>query len=129
VRVNTQEGLDNYMFRNQIPLPRGQSVSRFQNFYSMSANYALPIWYPDVNLGPLLNVQRVRVNAFFDYGFGSSLRYGEPISQDYVSTGAEVKFDINVLRLLPQFDIGFRYSYGIKPYASEFEILIGTLNF
>jgi hypothetical protein len=129
VRLSTQEGLDNYTFRNQIPLPRGQSVSSFQDFYSMAANYTLPLWYPDVNLGPLVNIQRVRANLFFDYGFGNSIINQQARSQSYMSTGAEVKFDINVIRLLPQLDIGFRYSYGISPYASKFEFLLGTLNF
>jgi hypothetical protein len=129
VRLSTGEGLDNYTFRNRIPLPRGQAVSRFQNFYSMSANYALPVWYPDLNVGPLVNVQRVRANAFLDYGFGNNEFNQQVTSQSYLSTGVEVKFDINVLRLLPQFDIGFRYSYGISPSASKFELMLGTLNF
>jgi hypothetical protein len=129
VRLSTKAGLDNYTFRNNIPLPRGQSVSRFENFYSMSANYTCPICYPDVNLGPLVNVQRVRANAFFDYGFGSSVFYDRPVSKKYTSIGAEIKFDINVIRLLPQMDIGFRYSHGISPSASKFELLLGTLNF
>jgi hypothetical protein len=129
VSVSTGEGLNNYTFRNQIPLPRGQSVSRFQDFYSMSANYTLPIWYPDLNLGPLLNVQRVRANAFFDYGFGSSNVNDNPTSTTYMSTGAEVKFDINIFRLLPQMDVGFRYTYGISPATTRFEFLLGTLNF
>lgn len=128
---NTVSYKDNgaYTFRNQIPVPRGQSISRFENFYSMSVNYALPVWYPDVNIGPLLNIQRVRANAFLDYGFGSSMINTTPINQTYISTGAEVKFDINILRLLPQLDIGFRYSYGVKPADTRFELLLGTLNF
>ena len=129
VLVSTGEGLDNYTFRNQIPLPRGQAVSRFENFYSMSVNYTLPLWYPDVNLGPLVNVQRIRANAFLDYGFGSSRVNQRDFNDSYLSTGVEVKFDINVIRLLPQLDIGFRYSYGISPYASKFEFLLGTINF
>jgi hypothetical protein len=129
VRLSTGEGLDNYTFRNQIPLPRGQSISRFEDFYSMSLNYTLPLWYPDLNLGPLVNVQRIRANAFLDYGFGSSRVNQRDFNESYLSTGAEVKFDINVIRLLPQLDIGFRYSYGISPYASKFEFLLGTLNF
>jgi hypothetical protein len=129
VRVSTRQGLDNYTFRNQIPLPRGQSVGRFENFYSMSANYALPLWYPDLNIGPLVNVQRVRANGFFDYSFGSSTINNQPISQSYLSTGVEVKFDINILRLLPQMDVGFRYSYGISPSTTKFEFLLGTFNF
>lgn len=129
VSLRTGEGLDNYTFRNRIPLPRGQSVGRFEDFYSMSANYTLPLWYPDLNLGPLVNVQRVRANAFLDYGFGSSTVNRNDSSESYLSTGVEVKFDINVIRLLPQLDIGFRYSYGISPSVSKFEFLMGTLNF
>lgn len=129
IRLSTEQGLDNYTFRNQIPLPRGQSVSRFENFYSMSANYALPIWYPDFNLGPLINVQRIRGNAFMDYGFGNSDVNQRPTSRSYLSTGVEIKFDINVIRLLPQLDVGFRYSYGISPSTTRFEFLLGTFNF
>ncbi len=129
VTVSTGEGLNNYTFRNKIPLPRGQSVSRFENFYSMSGNYTLPLCYPDFQIGPLLNIQRIRANVFFDYGFGSNTSPSGSASQTYTSTGVEVKFDFNVMRFLPQFDIGFRYAYGIRPSASQFEILIGTFNF
>ncbi|MBK8291052.1 MAG: hypothetical protein IPK96_08945 [Flammeovirgaceae bacterium] len=129
IKASTGEGLDSYLFRNQIPLPRGQSVTRFQNFYSMSANYTLPVWYPDLALGPILNIQRVRLNAFLDYGYGNSVINQNPSSKSYLSTGGEVKFDINIFRLLPQLDIGFRYSYGISPSTVQYEFLIGTLNF
>jgi hypothetical protein len=93
----------------------------------MSLNYALPICYPDIAFGPFVNLQRIRANGFFDYGYGVSQKFG--VSESYASTGVEMKFDLNVMRLLPQFDIGFRYSYGIRPATSLFEILIGTLNF
>lgn len=125
------QGLDNYIFSNQIPLPRGIPISRFQKFYSMSGNYTLPLWYPDVAVGPLLNVQRLRGNAFVDYGFGTS-QFGQnpPVSRTYLSVGAELKIDINVLRFLPQFDIGIRYSVGILPDSTTlFEFLLGTVNF
>jgi hypothetical protein len=116
-----------YYFRNRIPLPRGQSVARFQNFYSMSLNYTMPVWYPDVAVGPLLNIQRLRTNVFIDYGFGISQDFKS--SQPYTSVGAEAKLDINILRFLPQFDIGVRYSKGISPATSKFEVLVGTFNF
>jgi hypothetical protein len=129
VSLSTQQGLDNYTFRNNIPLPRGQSVSRFENFYSMSVNYTMPLWYPDVSVGPLLNVQRIRTNLFMDYGYGNSVINQNSSSQAYTSMGAEVTFDINVFRLLPQFDLGFRYSYGLSPSVTKFELLVGTINF
>ena len=117
---------NNYTFRNNIPLPRGLGVVLSENLYTMSVNYTLPLWYPDIAIGPLLNIQRVRANAFFDYGAGSTqvlLR-----NYEYSSVGAEVKLDINILRFKPQFDIGVRFSKGLSPSTSEIELLIGTFN-
>jgi hypothetical protein len=128
VHKDFSQAFDDYLFRNKIPLPRGQSVSRYKEFYSMSLNYTMPIWYPDLNIGPLVNFQRVRTNFFMDYGFGR-LGLFNGNNQSYLSVGGEMKFDINILRLLPQMDIGFRYSYGISPSATKFEFLIGTFNF
>jgi hypothetical protein len=125
--VSTGDGLNNYFFRNQIPLPRGQSVSRFQEFYSMSVNYTLPLWYPDVAIGPLLNIQRLRTNLFFDYGFGQSKLFNS--NGTYSSAGIEAKLDINILRFFPQFDIGVRYAVGLEPSTTRFEVLVGTFNF
>jgi hypothetical protein len=125
--VKTGEGLDNYTFRNRIPLPRGQSVSRFQEFYSASANYTFPVWYPDIAVGPLLNIQRLRANLFYDYGLGQSPLF--KVKQSYSSVGIEAKVDINIMRFLPQFDIGIRYTKGLSPSVTKFEVLVGTFNF
>jgi hypothetical protein len=122
-----EQARQNYVFRNQIPIPRGHSVSRFQHFYSVSANYTLPVWYPDIALGPVLNFQRLRGNFFFDYGIGQSPLF--QTNQDYTSVGIEAKLDINILRFLPQFDIGVRFTKGLAPSTTEFEVLIGTFNF
>jgi hypothetical protein len=125
------EGLDNYIFNNQIPLPRGLSgdIFRFQKFYSMSSNYTFPILYPDIAFGPILNIQRLKGNAFFDYGFGSSVFGANAVSDTYASFGGELKMDINIFRFKPQFDIGFRYSYGLQPSVTRFEFLVGLVNF
>jgi hypothetical protein len=123
----TGEGMDNYIFRNRIPVPRGQSVARFQDFYGMSVNYTFPVWYPDVAIGPLLNIQRLRANFFYDYGHGQSPTF--KVSGNYASTGVEARLDINIMRFLPQFDIGVRYTKGLTPAVSKFEVLIGTFHF
>jgi hypothetical protein len=127
---STEEFKDNgsYFFRNQIPLPRGIPVFRFEKFYSMSANYTLPLWYPDLALGPVLNIQRFRGNAFLDYGFGSSFA-GEPnaISRSYMSVGGELRMDFNIMRFLQPLNIGVRYSYGIEPSVTDWEVLIGLV--
>jgi hypothetical protein len=110
-----------------VPGPRGIGVFRAQNFVSLSANYALPVWYPDIALGPLVNIQRFRMNGFLDYANGNSPLFNA--SANYMSIGAEFTFDINVMRFLPQLDIGFRISKGITPSTTTFEFLLGTINF
>jgi len=125
--ISTGEGLDNYLFRSQIPSPRGQTVSRFQDYYSMSANYTFPIWYPDIAIGPLLNIQRVRGNAFLDYAYGESETFNT--SQAYTSVGGELKFDVNIFRFLPQLDLGIRYSYGVETGIGNVEFVLGNIGF
>jgi hypothetical protein len=121
---------NNYLFRNAVPLPRGINdyVSRHRDFFSASINYAFPLWYPDIALGPILNIQRVRINLFGDYASGESTIISLRNNQ-YISIGGELKFDLNIMRFLPQFDLGVRYSYGIDPSVTNFELVIGTFNF
>lgn len=126
---STGTGWDNYLFANGIPLVRGQSVSRYQSFNTLALNYTFPLWCPDIALGPLVNVQRLRVNFYADYGFGTSTFTSGTFSQKYTSVGTEVRVDLNIMRFLPQFNIGFRYSYGLTPSVTRFEWLIGSFNF
>lgn len=128
-----------YVFRNSIFKPRGYAYPRDSEFMSASANYTLPVWYPDIALGPVVNFQRIRANVFYDYGQGTGKQYFyaddgtvyySDLSNTYQSAGIEVTFDINVMRLLPQLDIGFRYTRGIGAKVdTPFELLIGSFNF
>jgi hypothetical protein len=120
---------DIYLFQNEIPVPRGISVARLENFMSTSANYTFPVWYPDIAIGPLLNIQRLRANAFYDYGEGNYSIGEFSGNRSYSSIGIEGKVDFNFMRFLPQIDLGVRYTYGIEPSGSSIEILIGTINF
>jgi hypothetical protein len=120
--------LDDYLFRNSVPLPRGLDLNRFKKFYSMGANYTFPVWYPDIALGPILNIQRVRANAFVDYAFGQ-YRLFNGGNDSFMSVGGEIKFDINIMRFLPQLNLGLRYSQGIDPKESKYKFLLGTFNF
>jgi hypothetical protein len=133
-----------YAFRNQLFKPRGYSYPNDNTFYTLSANYEFPIWYADVALGPVLNVQRVKANLFYDYGQGSSTNYFydfthskyyyQNLSVPYPSAGVEVTFDINVMRLLQQVEVGFRISdINANIYNPTsglvFEFIIGNIPF
>ncbi|HEY3406381.1 MAG TPA: hypothetical protein VGK59_23495, partial [Ohtaekwangia sp.] len=79
-RVSYQKSLqgvetDIYTFRNRIPKPRGYSYPSDEKFLSISSNYALPLWYPDIALGPVLNIQRIKLSFFYDYGKGTGRNF------------------------------------------------------
>lgn len=122
-----EQSIDNYVFRNRAPSPRGHDVPRVQDYFILSGNYTFPLLYPDLPLGPLLNIQRVRGNVFFDYARAESNLFN--FSQDFSSVGGELRFDVNVLRLLQQFNFGVRYSYAIELRAAEVEFIIGNIGF
>lgn len=134
--------LNIYSFRNRIFRPRGFAYPSDTEFRSASVNYALPVWYPDINLGPVVNIQRLRVNAFYDFGqaIGENYFYAESgrvyassTDKNYHSVGAEFTVDVNVMRLLPQLDLGLRATYINPAIPSQrklvVEFVLGTLNF
>ncbi|HEX6227445.1 MAG TPA: hypothetical protein VFZ52_23675 [Chryseolinea sp.] len=132
-----------YIFSNKIAKPRGHSYPTDETFASFSANYALPLWYPDIAIGPLLNIQRIKANFFYDYGKGTgSTYYYKPSSTrvysiatdaTYQSIGVETTFDFNVMRFLPKFELGFRTTYRVaNEYNTSgvvFEIVVGNIAF
>jgi hypothetical protein len=132
-----------YLFRNTIAKPRGHSYPSDETFYSISANYALPLWYPDIAIGPVFNLQRIKANFFYDYGKGTgNIFYYKPTSTTayisstndvYQSVGVETTFDFNFLRFLPKFEIGLRSTYLFANQSvnsgMKFELVIGNIGF
>jgi hypothetical protein len=101
----------------------------------------LPIWYPDINIGPLLNIQRIKLNFFYDYGKGtgrdyfysSYYYYTSVTDRTYNSFGVETTVDFNIMRFLPQFEVGFRTTYRNGNNSTNsgvlVEFLIGNIGF
>ena len=101
--------------------------------FKLGLNYSLPLWYPDLALGPFAFIKRVKVNFFFDYTnfkLSSWQEYaGFRIFSSFLrSTGAELTFDVRAFRLL-EVDLGVRYSYlldafsGVNPHQFDFLLL------
>lgn len=132
-----------YIFRNTIAKPRGHSYPTDEKFVTFSVNYALPLWYPDIVVGPILNIQRVKANVFYDHGSGNGNNfYYKPNSprvyvsetdDTYQSVGVETTFDFNVMRFLPKFELGLRTTYRFaNQYNSSgvvFELVVGNIAF
>jgi hypothetical protein len=141
----SQEGINTelYTFRNRIAKPRGYSYPNNEKFTTLSVNYALPLWYPDIALGPILNIQRIKLNLFYDYGEGTGMEYYyNPDSgrvyrsltdATYESVGVETTFDFNFMRFLPRFELGFRTTYRkaniYNTSGTVLEFIIGSIGF
>jgi hypothetical protein len=117
---------DSYWFSSPIVYPRGYGYIPYEQFVTGSANYTLPLFYPDMHIGPILNIQRVYSNLFVDYGKGQSVNTHPPLTE-LASAGFELSFDFNLMRFLPLLNAGLRYSYRPDIKTGEFQVLIGRI--
>jgi len=128
--------LDSYLLRNRIGRPRGMSFPTDEDFQYIATNYTFPLVYPDIVLGPVFNLQRIKCNLFYDYGYGKLDLTPDANfirTATYQSLGAEVTFDFNVMRFSPLFEMGVRYAYNLsspfEPAGHNVEFILGNISF
>lgn len=94
----TPSGEKQLTYRSTLLLPRGFRSGELpidKGLTTLSANYRLPLCYPEWGIPSLLFIKRIRLGAGFEYG---TFRYG--IGRHNVwSAGGELAFDFNVLRM------------------------------
>jgi hypothetical protein len=103
-------------FSNMIKSPRGMSDIYGEDIYTTGIDYALPLFYPDWNMGPLVYLKRVKMNAFFDYGYqkGKISDKNQNLfsyKDAFTSFGAELSSDLHVLRFSAPLNLGIRLGY------------------
>jgi hypothetical protein len=100
-----------YSTWNRISWPRGfdNILSREMDF--VSAEYALPLFYPDFNIDGLLYLKRFRSSVFYDYASGKGNRHFLRLSdgslqtvyidnrEDFRSGGFQLLADFHILRI------------------------------
>jgi hypothetical protein len=74
------------LFANRFSYSRGYIGRYFQKMWRASANYHLPLLYPDWGFANILYLQRVRVNLFYDF----TRVYDQKSSADQRSVGGEL---------------------------------------
>jgi hypothetical protein len=85
-----------------------------QTLYCYSLNYKFPFAYPDLSLGPVVYLKRLKANLFVDGGFGKN----DDVKKKLQSLGIEITSDLHLLRFIFPLDIGFRYGY--RPAEKDF---------
>ena len=116
---------DEYQFSSPIQFTRGYNYTSFDHYTNLAINYKMPLAYLDWHVGPIFNLRRIYVNAFYDYGIG---RNNNGQDADISSVGAELSFNFNLFRLLPLLDVGMRYSHLPETNDQVFEVIFGAIS-
>lgn len=111
---------DQYKFRNLFFYPRGYASFIGDEVSKFGISYYLPLWCPDLALGSLLFLKRIKAECFYDSAtiLLNSWRPFNPTNNTIRSAGVELTFDLRLLRLL-EVDMGFRYSYLLDAFSSQ----------
>lgn len=106
---------ERYLFAIGTSLPRGYSDIIGLDMKMLSADYNFPLLYPDLNIGPVLYIKRVRGNLWADNLQGRDMLVTDPepalVDRNYSSCGADLLFDLHVLRFMFPFSMGARVAY------------------
>lgn len=113
-----------HIYLNKLPWPRGYDYNLVaEKLFSFSADYTMPLFYPDLAAGSLLYLKRIRGTLFYDYSRGVDIRnlnarnfHAGPKS--FSSAGSELMADFYLLRIPFEISAGVRAGYipGEKRY-------------
>jgi hypothetical protein len=110
-----RDTLNNARFSNNFPFSRGYTAENFYRMYRLSANYQLPLLYPEWGIGNIVYFTRVRANLYYDYTkVLDFFTNGSPYNGQFRSYGSEVYFDTSWWNQLP-ISFGIRYSRLLDP--------------
>jgi len=121
-----------YLPYARVNFPRGYPERISGEFTSMLLNYSFPVVYPDLSLGPVIYLKRIRTNLFYDIGYGSKVveyRPGPVVTSGwYNSVGSEIMADFHAFRFIFPVAAGVRLGYRrdqTRPFA-ELLVRINT---
>ncbi|GAB4091614.1 TolB family protein [Flaviaesturariibacter terrae] len=105
--VQSTDSVSRIFFSNRFANSRGYSDFYNPLMWKLSANYHLPLLYPEIGAANIVYLSRIRGNAFFDNTRYFNYRHEKVL--DLASTGGEVYFD---MRWWNEYNvtIGVRYS-------------------
>jgi hypothetical protein len=128
-----QRATDTYRFSPLIFYPRGQSYVSDNEILAGSAEYHFPVADTHWSLGRFVYVQRIKASAFFDAANGQSVLPTAPTTsryqQSYQTTGLNVSFIFNALRLRTPFEVGARFIYNVTTRQPLIQPLVVDIGF
>ena len=101
--IQTQSSKE-FVFNSKVMRPRGVTDDYgTEEYMAMSANYTMPLVYPDWGWDGVLNLKRIYTNLFFDHSHGKYFRYGGgTVGLNHHSYGIDIGITFNIFRSADQ---------------------------
>ncbi|MFK7980122.1 MAG: TolB family protein [Saprospiraceae bacterium] len=115
-----------YQFSDGFEYPRGFGSIGNDEFLRLSADYQLPLAYPDWGLWGISYFKRISANLFFDYGRRKLETLD--VTDNHNSVGIELIFDNNFWNELPV-TFGVRNSYLLTRDSEQYQFEFFVRNF
>jgi hypothetical protein len=120
-----------FYISNNIHWPRGYKDIISRDLTYFSADYTLPLLYPDLNLPPVVYLKRIRGSVFYDVARGKGNAHFKPTGQDFYnhnsetfrSYGFELLTDFHLFRNPFMISAGVQGAWPDIPGAPVFEFL------
>jgi len=114
-------------FINLISLPRGLHGIFGEEMTKYSADYVLPLLYPDLELSGLLYLKRIRGAVWADHMKGNNVIIAEPEphyeNKNYTTYGVDLIADIHLMRISFPLSVGGRIYYEPETRNMGFEAI------
>jgi hypothetical protein len=119
------------LYYNRASLPRSYKNIIPEQINFLSADYVMPLFYPDLNIPGVIFIQRFRASIFYDYALGTKNHYLSPKQfNDYTETfqsfGAELWTDFFVFRIPFKISGGVRTTWRAVNDLPVFELLFNV---
>lgn len=123
-----QQNPENYFFSNSISVPRGMETLYGLDLKLYTADYTFPIGYPDLNIGAVFYIKRIRGNIWTDYLRGKDIYISDPSpaleDRDYYTYGADLLVDFHLFRFFFPVSMGARLAYLPEKQQFKPELLL-----
>ncbi len=116
---------NSYYFSSMVSYPRGYELPVYDELYKFSADYQFPVWYPDISLGPIAYIKRIRAGAFFDYANG----FLAGTKDEYQSVGGSIMVEFKLFKINYPFEAGVQYARTLTDSQNHYSLLILGLPF
>jgi hypothetical protein len=124
-----------YFYGNSVSLPRGYNDLFVKEIDFLSVDYVIPLAYPDLTVGSLLYLKRIRGGLFYDFasGPGNSIfkytdsgivpLYNQTSRESLKSFGFELLADFHILRIPYMISGGVQTAWKFINETPSFKLL------